>query len=133
MFVTECEDGDLRLVGGSTSREGNLEICLNNTYGAICDDFWDSLDARVACLQLGFTNGSQILCITETNSNLCFLFLDSQPLTGLNISQQSVFFNNVQCGGNEESLLECINSIREQSCGRSDGAGVRCEGTLLQC
>lgn len=57
-IVIECNDGDLRLVGGSTSREGNLEICLNNSYGAICDDFWDSLDARVACFQLGFTNGS---------------------------------------------------------------------------
>lgn len=60
MTPAVCDDGDLRLVGGSS--EGSIEICINNSYGAVCDDFWDVLDARVACAQLGFTNG-----------NACFL------------------------------------------------------------
>ena len=55
--MSECNDGELRLVGGSTSTEGIVEICLNNSYGAICDDFWDTQDAKVACIVLGFTNG----------------------------------------------------------------------------
>lgn len=50
-----CRDGNLRLVGGEM--EGSIEICMNNSYGGICDDFWDVLDARVACMQLGFSNG----------------------------------------------------------------------------
>ena len=31
-----------------------MEICYNNVYGSICDDFWDIVDASVVCRQLGF-------------------------------------------------------------------------------
>ncbi len=34
-----------------------MQVCINNTYGAICDDFWDELDATVACSQIGYSNG----------------------------------------------------------------------------
>lgn len=72
ILFSECSNGDLRLVGGSASTEGILEICLNNSYGAICDDFWDVQDARVACFRLGFTNGSfflfSSLCIPQTHT-----------------------------------------------------------------
>ena len=56
-----CSDGDIRLVNGRLATEGRVEICRNNTYGTICDDQWDVLDARVACTQLGFS-GQGTLC-----------------------------------------------------------------------
>ena len=50
-----CDDGQLRLVGGSTVMEGRVEICFNETWGTICDNFWTSNDGNVICRELGFS------------------------------------------------------------------------------
>ena len=42
-------------MNGSSPTDGRVEICRNNSYGTVCDDRWDMLDARVACRQLGFS------------------------------------------------------------------------------
>ena len=52
--MSNCIDGDIRLVGGSTAVEGRVEVCLNNVWGAVCDDSFNSEEARVVCGQLGF-------------------------------------------------------------------------------
>ena len=51
-----CSTGALRLVGGSSLSEGRVEICNDNVWGTVCDDFWGTVDANVACGQLGFSN-----------------------------------------------------------------------------
>lgn len=49
-----CENGDVRLMNGSQSSvgSGRVEVCINNSYGSVCDDRWDERDARVVCMQL---------------------------------------------------------------------------------
>ncbi len=57
-IYTGQSSGDLRLVdnsgltGGSS---GRLEVYYSEQWGTVCDDRFDSIDAGVACRQLGFS------------------------------------------------------------------------------
>lgn len=53
--LSDCEDGDLKVVGGRSSGEGLLKIYYQKMYGTICGNNWDIVtDSVVACRQLGF-------------------------------------------------------------------------------
>jgi len=43
----------LRLAGSNRPREGRLEVYYNDSWGTVCDDYFDHRDASVACFQLG--------------------------------------------------------------------------------
>lgn len=66
-----CDDGDIRLQDGSTPNEGRVEICYNNHWGTICDDFWDSNDAAVVCRQLGYPAEGQFWLLMKKLVHPC--------------------------------------------------------------
>ena len=52
-LLSGCTNTTIRLVGGQSTNEGRVEICINGVWGAVCHDSWGSSDARVVCRQLG--------------------------------------------------------------------------------
>ena len=113
-LVSVCSDGDIRLVGGANAQEGRVEFCNDDTWGTVCDDFWDTADASVVCRQLGFPPQGPVAF-----SNAVF-----GQGTG------PILLDNVACTGSESRLANCSHDgIGIHNCGHSEDAGVRCQAT----
>ena len=61
-----CNDGDIRLEGGSVEEEGRVEICINEVWGTVCDDSFTNVDANVVCGQLRYSRYSELYTVNFT-------------------------------------------------------------------
>ena len=55
-----CRSGDMQLQGSSVQGRGRVEVCIDNTWGTLCDNSWSSTDATVVCRQLGFSRHGKL-------------------------------------------------------------------------
>ena len=107
MFVT---DPGIELVGGSGPHEGRVEVYHNGTWGTVCSDGWDLLDATVVCRQLGYIKAAAVLGSARFGAG-------SGP----------ILFSELSCIGNESVIAECgHDNSGGHNCSHSEDVGVVC-------
>ena len=98
-------------MGGTSDREGRVEVYRSRTWGTVCDDGWDINDANVVCRQLNYSRATSAL-------GEAYFGAGSGP----------ILYDNVACTGTETHLADCAhNGVGIHDCSHSEDAGVRCD------
>ena len=114
-FAVGYNNGDARLIGGTTTRQGRVEIWYSSQWNTVCDDSWDISDATVVCQQLGYRGA-----VTAHQS------------AHFGQGSGQILLDDLQCTGREASLLECSHSgINVHDCEHREDASVTCECKML--
>ncbi|XP_071804824.1 scavenger receptor cysteine-rich domain-containing protein DMBT1-like [Asterias amurensis] len=106
----------VRLVNGTTTHEGRVEVYFKCQWGTICDSIWGLKEADTVCRQLGYPSASHAWSAAHFGQG-------SLP----------IILNQVACNGNESSLVECNHDgwFNNQYCKHDQDAGVTCETSFL--
>ncbi|XP_030834220.1 deleted in malignant brain tumors 1 protein-like [Strongylocentrotus purpuratus] len=100
----------VRLMGGSNSSEGRVEIRYNGTWGTVCDDGWDLKDAKVVCRMLGFGDASAASGAAQFGEG-----------------SDEVLLSLAGCDGTEDNLADCAHlGFGVHNCHHDEDAGVTC-------
>ena len=142
-----CNEFDLRLTNTfsytqdvSFVIEGNVEICINGTFVAICDLGWDNVEAQLACNIAGF--GAPFFrkfccsCQEVLYGLAANIYISGGTALSGFTATAPIGVENVMCPSNATSPAECeaVAPPETPSC-YSDfrAAGVRCiQGTSLK-
>ena len=67
-----CADGDMRLIkdGEVSLFEGRVEVCLNNAWGTVCNNFFDQLEVKILCDYFNFPEDGGEIGIIILNRDL---------------------------------------------------------------
>ena len=135
-MVTSCTHGAVRLMNGSISDEGRVEMCVNGEWGSVCDSNWDRRDAQVVCRQLGYNPTCEgTYSYTVKCMNKIYMYNElNESHAGAIYHWNSKFGDGTlpmlaqsfSCSGAENNLLSCGGTTGYSSCYYGRTAGVRC-------
>lgn len=123
MTAQQCrEAGEVRLANARSAADGRVEICRNRKWGKICDDFWNRINARIVCSQLGLPlDCESVAIISGLALKVIALLTDAEPVSGYGSGSGEIF--HVQCNENMTFLEDCFFISVNGYC---SFAGVRC-------
>uniref|UniRef100_A0A671TCL8 Soluble scavenger receptor cysteine-rich domain-containing protein SSC5D n=1 Tax=Sinocyclocheilus anshuiensis TaxID=1608454 RepID=A0A671TCL8_9TELE len=113
----ECKpfNNNVRLVNSTNSCYGRVEVLRSGQWGTVCDDGWDASDAAVVCRQLGCGTVLEV-------KNAAYFGKGSGP----------IWMNNINCFGNEATLMSCSYNATPNRCDHEKDAGVICEASSVR-
>ncbi|XP_071948078.1 MAM and LDL-receptor class A domain-containing protein 1-like isoform X2 [Antedon mediterranea] len=124
-FSNTCEkfgNGSLRIVKhqqSSYTNQGRIDVYINGNWRSICNRNFDlETDGIVACIQLGYRKA------------------DSSPTEYLVFDDQDPIIDNIQCFGNETSLLDCGNDgvgVINTICDATTVVNLKCSDIIDRC
>ena len=69
-FILSTDSDTARIVDGSSPYEGRVEIFRDGEWGTVCDDGWDTNDARVLCRHIGLPTQCENLDVQVDNVHM---------------------------------------------------------------
>ena len=109
---------------------------MNNEWGTVCSDSWESVDATVVCRQLGYSTDGQnhlTLCAAfdyTIMSAVCFTPTGAVAFINAYFGADDgpIHLGRVECSGSESHLFDCPRKSFVNCYSGHGGAGVRCQG-----
>ncbi|XP_069047765.1 scavenger receptor cysteine-rich type 1 protein M130-like [Lepisosteus oculatus] len=103
---------DYRLVNGSDSCSGRVELQLRGDWGTVCDRHWGLRDASALCWQLR-----------------CGAAVAAPGGASFGAGSGPVWKDHFNCDGSEAHLSKCpVFSLGEGACSHANDAGAVCSG-----
>lgn len=112
--AAEPPEMQVRLVNGTTSQQGRLEVKIGGRWGTVCSTGFTNTAAQLVCSKLGLLNGTAKLKAAYGQG------------------KGPILMTNVKCSGKAKELSACAFSIGASKCTHAQDVGVACKRQRIE-